>query len=164
MQLILIAAIAENGAIGYSNNLIYSMPADMQHFKALTTGNTVIMGRRTYESLPKGALPNRRNIVLTSHGDDADYPRCEVFRDLPSALASCAIDEKVYVMGGASVYAAAMPLATHMSLTLIHDTPALADTFFPMIGKEWEEVSRDDFKADDRHAADYSFVEYNRAN
>ena len=99
----IIVAIAQNGAIGYKGDLIYHLSADLRRFKELTTGHTVIMGRKTYESLPKGALPNRRNIVLTRQ-QGASFPGTEVYSSIDEALSKCSHDEKVYIMGGAQVY------------------------------------------------------------
>ena len=98
----IIVAIAENRAIGSENKLIYWLPNDLKRFKALTTGNTIIMGRRTFESLPKGALPNRRNIVLSRKGKAEDFPGADLYPTLEDALDSCEGD--VYIIGGASVY------------------------------------------------------------
>lgn len=95
MEITLIAAVAQNRAIGYQNKLLYWLPNDLKRFKALTTGHTIVMGRRTFESLPKGALPNRRNIVL-SH-TTGELPGCEVFRSFDEALAHCATDEHIYI-------------------------------------------------------------------
>ena len=100
MKLSIIAAVAENGAIGYKNQLVYWLPNDLKRFKTLTTGHTIIMGRRTFESLPKGALPNRRNIVL-SRGQK-EFPGCERFGSLREALAHCGAEEEVFVIGGAA--------------------------------------------------------------
>jgi len=154
----IIAAVAENGAIGYHNKLIYWLPNDLKRFRALTTGHTIIMGRNTYLSLPKGALPNRRNIVLST--TVSSLPGCEVFASLEEALAHCAPSEEVFIIGGASVYRQALPLAHRLCLTEVADTPAEADTFFPPIGPEWKEEWREDHPADDRHAFAYAFVDY----
>lgn len=124
----IICAVAENSAIGFDNQLLYHLRADLQRFKALTTGHTVIMGRRTFESLPKGALPNRRNIVLTRQ-EGAAFPGAETFRSLQEALAACTADEEIFLIGGASVYAEGLPLADRLCLTHIHHTPAEADAF-----------------------------------
>ena len=103
-RITIIAALAANGAIGLGNRLLYRMPNDMKRFKALTTGHTVVMGRRTFESLPKGALPDRRNIVL-SRRPGASFPGAECYASLQEALAHCGTDEAIYIIGGASVYA-----------------------------------------------------------
>lgn len=158
----LIAAVAKNGAIGNENKLIYWLPDDLKRFKALTTGHTIVMGRRTFESLPKGALPNRRNMVL-SRNRQFTAPGIEVFASLQEALASCASDEEVFVIGGASVYREAMPLADRLCLTLVDDTPVRADAFFPeILAAEWRISSDEPHDADDRHAYAFRFVDFLR--
>lgn len=159
----IIVAIAQNGAIGYKGNLIYHLSADLRRFKELTTGNTVIMGRKTFESLPKGALPNRRNIVLTRQ-QGVSYPATEVYSSLDEALSKCARDEKVYIMGGAQVYAQALPMADELEITLVNDTPALADTFFPEFGSDesWHLINREDHGPDEKNPYPYSFLTYRR--
>ena len=158
----LIAAVAKNGAIGNENKLIYWLPDDLKRFKALTTGHTIVMGRRTFESLPKGALPNRRNMVL-SRNRQFTAPGIEVFASLQEALASCASDEEVFVIGGASVYREAMPLADRLCLTLVDDTPVHADAFFPeILAAEWRIASDEPHDADDRHAYAFRFVDFLR--
>lgn len=102
MTLHIIAAVARNRAIGLENKLLYWLPNDLKRFKALTTGHTIIMGRNTFLSLPKGALPNRRNVVLSR--TVKEIPGCDVYATLDEALASCQPDEQVYIIGGASVY------------------------------------------------------------
>ena len=94
-RLALIAAIAENNAIGFENKLIYWLPNDLKRFKALTTGHTIIMGSNTFRSLPKGALPNRRNIVLSRKQNE--FPDAETFRSLEEALANCTNEDIVYI-------------------------------------------------------------------
>ena len=213
----IIAAVAKNRAIGYKNKLIYWLPNDLKRFKTLTTGHTIIMGRNTFLSLPKGALPNRRNIVLsrsafvsppesggvsigrgglkngfvsppelggargglrsaegrllpegrknngqTNSNVNDLYPGCDVFPSLEAALAHCTPDEDIYIIGGASVYRQALPLANRLCLTEIDEIPAEADTFFPPYEDDWQEESREDHPVDDRHAFPYSFVNYIR--
>ena len=141
----IIAAVARDRAIGFQNKLIYWLPNDLKRFKALTTGHTIIMGRNTFLSLPKGALPNRRNIVLSrtafsSHtGEDGRgiFPGCDVYPSLEEALAHCAKDEDVYIIGGASVYTQALSMADRLCLTEVDDTPKEADTFFPEYKADW---------------------------
>jgi dihydrofolate reductase len=159
----IIVAIAQNGAIGYKGDLIYHLSADLRRFKELTTGNTVIMGRKTFESLPKGALPNRRNIVLTRQ-QGVSYPGTEVYSSLDEALSKCARDEKVYIMGGAQVYAQALPMADELEITLVNDTPALADTFFPEFGSDesWHLINREDHSPDEKNPYPYTFLTYRR--
>jgi len=155
----LIAAVARNRAIGYENQLLYWLPNDLKRFKALTTGHTIIMGRRTYDSLPKGALPNRRNMVISR--SLTSLPGCEVYRSLAEALAHCAADEETFVIGGASIYEQAMPFATRLCLTEVDDIPAKADVYFPDYDG-WAEKKREAHPKDERHAYDYAFVDYER--
>ena len=156
-MLSLIAAVARNRAIGFQNRLLYWLPNDLRRFKTLTTGHTVIMGRRTFESLPKGALPNRRNIVLSR--TTRDFPGAECFASLEEALRTCKPDEEVFVMGGASVYEQALPLAQRLYLTEIDDIPAQADAYFPDYS-QWQEVWSESHETDERHAQRYRFVDY----
>ena len=154
----IIAAVAENRAIGYKNKLIYWLPNDLKRFKLLTTGNTIIMGRKTFESLPKGALTNRRNIVLTRQ--KITFENVECYPSLEDALNACKDDEHIYIIGGNSVYQQAMKYADELCLTLIKDTPEKADSFFPSYKNEWKEVFREDHGIDEKHKYEYSFVDY----
>ena len=156
----IIAAVAKDRAIGFQNKLIYWLPNDLKRFKALTTGHTIIMGRNTFLSLPKGALPNRRNIVLSR--TVTDFPGCDVYPSLEEALVHCTKDEDVYIIGGASVYTQALSLADRLCLTEVDDTPKEADTFFPEYKADWREVAREDHDIDERHAQRYAFVDYVR--
>jgi dihydrofolate reductase len=176
MKISMIAALAANGAIGYQNRLLYGLPNDLKRFKALTTGHTVIMGRRTFESLPKGALPNRRNIVLTKNAHFI-APNAEIYPSLEDALRACSEtkcvekvhereqeeNNEVFIIGGASVYAQALPLADRLCLTYVMDVPAKADSFFPAIHPaQWRITMNDRHESDDRHAFAYHFVDYDR--
>ncbi len=161
MQVSIIAAVAQNLAIGNENKLLYWLPNDLKRFKTLTTGHTVIMGRRTFDSLPKGALPNRRNIVLSR--TVSQLPGAEVFGTLEEALQNCATDEEVYIMGGESVYRQALPIADRLCLTEIEDTPETADAFFPEFDRtEWQPVWEEVHDIDEKHAQKYRFVNYER--
>ena len=155
----IIAAVANNRAIGYKNKLLYWLPNDLKRFKALTTGHTIIMGRNTYLSLPKGALPNRRNVVLSRTAKD--FPGCEVFSSLEKALKSCKDDEQVYIIGGARVYEQAIALADRLCLTEIDDTPQEADAFFPDYS-DWRIETKEAHPKDEKHAFEYAFVDYIR--
>lgn len=161
MYLFIIAAVAQNLAIGFENKLLYWLPNDLKRFKALTTGHTIVMGRKTFESFPKGALPNRRNVVL-SRNANLELPGAECFTSLKDALASCKEDEHVYIIGGDSVYKQALPLADELCLTLVEDTPAQADAFFPAYTDEWEESFREEHETDEKHQFKYAFVNYVR--
>ena len=155
----IIAAVAKNRAIGYQNKLIYWLPNDLKRFKQLTTGHTIIMGSNTFRSLPKGALPNRRNVVLSR--SSKDFPGCDVYTSLDKALKSCQPDEDVYIIGGASVYEQAIKVADRLCLTEIDDVPDEADTFFPDYS-DWRVETKETYPKDERHAFEYAFVDYVR--
>lgn len=162
MALNIICALTRDGAIGLRGGLLYHLPADLRHFKALTTGHTVIMGRKTYESLPKGALPNRRNIVLTRQ---AGYtaPGIEVAHSLDEALNLAQTDSEVYIIGGHSLYAAALPLADRLCLTLIDDVPAEADTYFPELDlAQWQLTSEERHERESEARPAFTFADYVR--
>lgn len=162
MKLSLIAAIDRHRAIGYQNKLLFWLPNDLKRFKALTTGHTILMGRKTFESLPKGALPHRRNVVLSS-SQSLTLPGAEVFHSLQEALDACHPDELVYVIGGASLYQQALPLADALCLTEIDAEAPQADAWFPPIEPNiWYEKSRDTRPADEKHPCPYAFVDYVR--
>lgn len=163
--LILIAAVGSNRAIGRGNALLWHLPQDMAHFKALTAGQTVLMGRRTWESLPPRyrPLPGRRNIVI-SRTPDYRVTGAEVAASLPAALALARLSphgDRVFVIGGGEIYAQSLPLAEQLILTEVDDAPA-ADTFFPMLNAgEWREVSRHSHPRTDATPA-FAFVTYER--
>ncbi|MBO7192683.1 MAG: dihydrofolate reductase [Bacteroidaceae bacterium] len=158
-KLALIAAIAKNNAIGVGNKLIYWLPNDLKRFKELTTGHTIIMGSNTFRSLPKGALPNRRNIVLSRK--EKEFPGCETFSSIEEALANCTNEDIVYIIGGEMLYRTALPLADILCLTEIDDTPQEADAFFPDFAKnEWETIESEEHTIDEKHEFNYRFVTY----
>ena len=159
MSINIIAAVAKNRAIGFENKLIYWLPNDLKRFKALTTGHTIIMGRNTYLSLPKGALPNRRNVVLST--TVSELPGCDVYPTLDAALKSCRPDEDIYIIGGARVYEQAISMADRLCLTEVDDTPAQADAFFPDYS-DWQVVNKETHPKDERHAFEYAFTDYER--
>ena len=160
MKVYVIAAVAQNRAIGYQNHLLYWLPDDLKNFKSLTSGHTIIMGRNTFESLPKGALPNRKNVVLTQQ--DITLEGCEVYHSLEEALSACQNDEKVFIIGGVKVYEQCLDFAEELILTEVNDVPEHADTFFPDY-KEWKEKSREHHEKDEKHAFDFDFVHYVKA-
>lgn len=157
----IIVAINKNNGIGYKNELLYWLPNDLKRFKTLTTGHTIIMGRKTFESLPKGALPNRRNIVLSSQ--NILFPGAECFHNLSDALEACKDEIEVFIIGGASLYKEAMPIADRLYITEIDDSEKEADAFFPEISLDiWEEKSRECHSTDEKHLYSYSFCDYDR--
>lgn len=158
----IIVCIAQNGAIGFENKLLYWLPNDLKRFKQLTTGNTIIMGRRTFESLPKGALPNRRNIVL-SRQEGITFEGAECFPSLEEALKHCSTQEDIYIIGGATVYEQAMPLADRLLVTEVENTPDNADAFFPNIDLHvWQIAQSESHPIDEKHNFPYAFVDYVR--
>lgn len=158
----IIVAVSLNNAIGKDNQLIYRVPNDLKRFKALTTGHTIIMGRKTFESLPKGALPNRRNLVLSAN-PHAEFTGAERFSSLDEAIAACKNEKEVFIIGGDSVYKQAMPIANAIYLTLIEDITKDADAFFPEIKEEeWKETGRETHPVDEKHHYPYIFIDYER--
>ena len=157
-----IVAVAKNNAIGLDNQLLYRLPNDLKRFKALTTGHTIVMGRKTFESLPKGALPNRRNIVL-SRQEGLHYENAECYRSIEEALMQCDYTEDIYIIGGGELYRQTLGLAKRIHLTVVDDTPAKADAFFPELNlEEWTEVLREEHPVDEKHAQAYTFIDLQR--
>ena len=159
MQINIIAAVAKNRAIGYRNQLIYWLPNDIKRFKMLTTGHTIIMGRHTCESLPKGALPNRRNIVLSRTQNT--FVGCDCYKSLDEALKHCSQEENIYIIGGASLYEQALNIADRLLLTEVNDVPEHADAFFPPYGG-WKIVQKEEHGKDEKHAYEYAFTDYTK--
>ena len=155
----IIVAIAENYAIGKQGDLLCHMPEDLKHFKQITSGHTVMMGERTYLSLPKHPLPNRRNIVLTRSAKE--IPGCDCYRSLEEALTHCDEDEQLFIIGGASIYKQTLPMADRLYLTEIDDTPEEADAFFPPYD-DWVIEKVEKHIIDERHHHNYAFVDYVR--
>lgn len=159
MTVTIVVAISENYAIGKNNQLLWHMPADLKHFKQITSGHTVIMGRKTYDSVGK-PLPNRRNIIISRQ--DVVIPGCQVVKSVEAALALCVDEEEVFIVGGAEIYKLAMNKTDRIYLTVIHHTFD-ADSFFPEIDyMEWKEVSREEHPADEKHKYAYSFITLER--
>lgn len=158
MEINIIAAVAKNRAIGYQNDMVYFIHDDLKRFKMLTTGHTVIMGRNTFLSLPKGALPNRRNIVLSR--SETQFKGCEVYPSLDEALKVIGNNEKAFIIGGASVYKEALKIANRMFLTEIDAIPPKADVFFPEYNDgSWKEISREKH-VEMGDVPSFSFVNY----
>jgi dihydrofolate reductase len=151
----IIVATSRNKVIGDSNSLIWYLPADLKRFKEITTGNTIVMGRKTYESIGK-PLPNRRNIVITR---DVDYEvdGCEIVNSLEEALMIS--NQNCFIIGGGEIYKQSMGIADQIYLTLVHEDFE-GDTTFPEIGSEWKMVTSQDFEPDEKNKHKYSFIEY----
>jgi dihydrofolate reductase len=162
MQLTIIAALDDHHAIGRGNTMPWHLPADLQRFKRLTMQQFVVMGRRTAESIGR-ALPKRRNLVLTRSGQ-APFPGQEVVGSLQEAMALAHGASRLWVLGGAEVYAQALPLASELHLTHVAASTPDADTFFPEFDvRDWEVVSEESYPADATHAHPYRFTHYRRA-
>lgn len=160
MLISLVAAAAENNVIGKDNQLVWNLPNDTRFFKNTTWGMPVIMGRKTFEALQNKPLNGRHNIVIT-HNPGALHPRGPVTTaaGLEDAIAAAAQTDakEVFVIGGGSIYEAALPLAGKIVLTRVHASPA-GDAFFPDFDKAaWELTAHQDFSADEKHAYSYSF-------
>jgi len=156
----MIAAAAENRALGKDNQLVWHLPNDFKRFKNLTTAHHIIMGRKTFESFPK-PLPNRTHIVITRQ---ADYQAegCIVVDSIEKAIEKCPKGEDSFIIGGGEIYQLAMPFSDKIELTVVHHTFD-ADAFFPEINlKEWELVSSDFQAKDEKHLYDYTFETYIR--
>ncbi len=158
----LVVAVAENDVIGRGNGLPWHLPADLRHFKSLTLGKPVLMGRKTYESIGK-ALPGRTNIVL-SRSSEFSPGDCVVVKSVGDARIAAGADPAVMVIGGAEIYRQCLPLASRIHLTLIHTQIENGDTIFAgWRSREWNASSRERHEADDRNAYAYSFITLERA-
>ena len=160
MKINIIAAVAKNCAIGYNNDMVYFIKEDLRRFKELTTGHTVIMGRRTFHSLPKGALPNRRNIVLSR--TETDFPGCDVYTSLNEALKHIADNEEAFIIGGASLYKEGLAIADRLYLTEIEAIPPHADVFFPEYNDGTWEVETKQERPETADTPAYAYVDYVR--
>lgn len=158
----MIAAVDKARGIGKDNQLLCHLSADLKHFKNLTMGHTIIMGRKTFESLP-GLLPGRPHWVLTGQRDyEETHPGITVFHDMDDMVRAVRTGEEYFIIGGASLYTEFMGRADSLYLTEI-DAELPADTFFPSLDRtRWQEVARDAHEADERNAYPFSFVHYLR--
>jgi len=158
----IIVALGKNNEIGKDNQLLCRLPSDLKHFKAITSGHTVIMGRKTFESLPNGALPNRRNIII-SRNTQLAIDGAEVYSSLDHALLKCINETEVFITGGAQIYAQALPVADKLYITRIHAAFPEADAFFPPIARTiWKETGRETFLADEKNPYSFTFLEYEK--
>jgi len=157
-ELTLIVACDAKGGIGINNTLPWRLPEDLARFKRITTGHAIIMGRKTFESIGR-PLPNRRNIVLTRN-PDWQHDAVEVVSSLQQAMQLVG-DEHAFVIGGAEIYAQALPLCSQLLVTEIHQD-VVCDAFFPVIDKAcWNEIERQTYHSE-QNAFDYSFVTYRK--
>lgn len=158
----IIVAIAENRAIGKDNRLLWHLSDDLKRFKKLTTGHTLIMGRNTFLSLPGGALPNRRHIVISDIPGES-FEGCEMARSIDEAVQLAGSGEECFVIGGGMVYRQFLPLAGKLYLTRVHQSFE-ADTFFPEIDfSRWKAVYAEEVDAGDRNEFAHTYTEYIRS-
>jgi dihydrofolate reductase len=160
----IIAATAKNNALGKDNDLIWHLPADLKRFKQVTTGHHILMGRNTFESIGK-PLPNRTTIIITRN-DNYFKDGCLIANSIEKAIDLVEDDNEVFIIGGAQIYKQALEkgIVDAIDLTLVHQEFE-ADVFFPEIDlKIWQEISREDFKADEKNKFDYSFIKYIKIN
>lgn len=159
-KITLIVAAAENNAIGKDNQMPWHLPNDFKYFKQHTVGHSIVMGRKTFESIGK-PLPERRNIVLTR---DLNYinPDVDVANSLHEVLTYCRDERDIFIIGGANVYKQALPLSHRVLLTRVH-TIIDGDAFFPVLPEtEWKLISQESHQKDEKHAFDYTFEAWER--
>lgn len=161
-MLSILVAVAKNGAIGKDNDLIWYLSDDLKRFKALTTGHTIIMGRKTFESLPKGALPNRTNVVLTKDKSKS-FPNCLMLHSVEEIIEKYAEDaEEHFIIGGGQLYADLLPYANRIYLTRVHHCFE-ADVFFPEINQEgWIVESEEKHSVSEKNEYAFSFINLKR--
>lgn len=161
-MLSLIVAISSNHAIGKSGDLLCHLPNDLKHFKAITTGATVVMGKPTFFSLPRHPLPNRRNIVLT-HDTSFAFDNTEIAHSIDDLMEMVSADENVFIIGGGNVYEQFINRVDKLYITHIHHSWEDADTFFPRIDPTiWQCTSEEHHEPDDKHLYPYTFAEYSK--
>ena len=159
-MLTIVAAAAENNALGKDNDMIWHLPDDFKHFKKLTTGHHIIMGRKTFESFPK-PLPNRTHIVITRQ-EDYQNENCIVVHSLEEALKAVTNDEQPFIIGGGEIYKLSLPFVDKIELTRVHHE-FKADAFFPELDLDkWELVNEKFHDKDEKHQHAFTFLTYQR--
>ncbi len=156
----LIAAMASNRVIGINNTLPWHLPADFKHFKAVTMGKPILMGRKTYESIGR-PLPGRKNIIIT-HNTSYSAQGCIVVNSIDEALAQTKDDAEVMVIGGASFYQQTLPIAQRIYLTIIHHEFEGDAHFVELDNRTWKEIDREDYEPDEKNSYPYSFLTLER--
>ena len=159
MTITLIAAAAENNALGKDNDLVWHLPDDFKRFKAITSGHFIVMGRKTFESFPK-PLPNRTHVIITRQKNYQVPEGCLVVTSIEEALQLCPQDEEVFIIGGGEIYKQSIEIADKIELTRVH-TEAEADTFFPEINfKNWKLLEEEYHPKDEKHQFDFTYLTY----
>lgn len=155
-----IAVVTKNLAIGKDGDQLYYIPGDLKRFKELTTGHTIVMGRKTFEALPNGALPNRKNIVL-SRTKGLELPGCEVYNNLNDIISR--VDEEIFIIGGEQIYETFLPYINTVYLTEIDVEREDATKFFPLLkNEEWEEETVSSWLKDEKNELNYRYIKLNR--
>lgn len=156
-MIILVAAIAKNWAIGKNNSMLWHLPNDFKHFKNLTSGHLILMGRKTFESLP-GVLPNRKHLIITKQKEYKVPENCETFPTLEDAFKAYK-NQDIYIIGGGEIYKQTLPKADIIELTLVEETFEDADAFFPKINwNDWKITSKTEYTKDEKHKFNYTFL------
>ena len=156
----IIAAVADNNALGKNNELLWHLPNDFKRFKSITTGHYIIMGRKTFESFPK-PLPNRTHVIITRQ-KNYSYDGCIIVDSLQNALATCSTEKEVFIIGGGEIYKQSIEIADKLDITKVHNTFE-ADTFFPEIDLDkWNLIASEFHPKDEKHLYDFSFQTYIR--
>ena len=159
-MIVMIAAVAENNALGKNNELVWHLPNDFKRFKTLTSGHHIIMGRKTFESFSK-PLPNRTHIVI-SRQEDYQPEGCIVVDSMEKAIEICPKNETTYIIGGGEIYVLGLPFTDKIEITRVHES-FNADAFFPEINlEEWEKTISEFNTKDEKHLFDYSYDTYLR--
>jgi dihydrofolate reductase len=157
----IIVAVSEDWGIGKDNELLWHISEDLKRFKKLTSGNAVIMGKKTWESLPRRPLPGRKNIVLTDDPNES-FENSVTAYSIDEALNKCGPDEEIFIIGGGSIYRQFMPIADRLFITHVHKK-APADIFFPEIDRSvWEIIEKEEFKTDESNNIHYTYTIYER--
>lgn len=157
---ILIAAVAENNALGKNNDLLWHLPNDFKRFKEVTSGHYIVMGRKTFESFPK-PLPNRTHVIITRQ-KDFKHEGCIVVSDIEKAIAACPENEDIYIIGGGEIYTQSIHFADQLDITKVHHSFD-ADVYFPEINPDiWELTNETFHPKDEKHLFDFTFQTFTR--
>ena len=157
----IIVAVSEDWGIGKDNELLWHISEDLKRFKKLTSGNAVIMGKKTWESLPRRPLPGRKNIVLTDDPNESIENSVTAY-SIDDALDKCGPAEEIFIIGGGSIYRQFMPIADRLFITHVHKK-APADIYFPEIDRSiWEIIEKEEFKTDESNSIPYTYTIYER--
>lgn len=163
-MLSIIVAFGDNYEIGQNGVMPWHLPEDLKHFKEVTSGAAILMGRRTFQSLP-GVLPKRQHIIITADPSfQKEHKRVRISHDLEAELrAAQKSDEEIFIIGGGQIYQQALPFADRLYLTFVHETYSNADTFFPKIDwSQWEETERSEMMIEEESQTPFEFVNFRR--